>query len=68
MNAKEFFDLVVSMRQAQIKYFRSRSSVTLREAKILEDSVDQEILRVQELLHPTPKEGDLFKKIEARVD
>ena len=35
MNAKEFFNLVMRMREAQKEYFKTRSSLDLRQAKTL---------------------------------
>ena len=46
MDAKEFYDLVVKMREAQKNYFRSRSQVYLKESKQHEKEVDKEIKRV----------------------
>ena len=46
MNAKQFFETVRSLRQAQKKYFKTRSSYDLREAKRLEKVIDDEIARV----------------------
>lgn len=58
MNARQFFDTVVSMRSAQREYFSLRKSgadqITLRQALHysleLEGQVDREIVRVQEIL------------------
>ena len=49
MNAKEFFNLVMRMREAQKKYFKTRSSLDLRQAKTLEKEIDAEIERVNAL-------------------
>ncbi len=60
MNAKEFFDLVVRMREAQKNYFKTRSQGFLNESKKLESEVDNEINRVNKVYyHPS-----LFEKIE----
>lgn len=48
MNSKEFFDKVVQMREAQKKYFRTRSQQSLSESKILEREIDAEIKRVND--------------------
>lgn len=45
MNARQFYDLVVRMRQSQKAYFRSRTSSDLRLSKELERQVDAEIAR-----------------------
>lgn len=52
MNAKEFFDKVVEMREAQKKYFRMRTSAELTRSKQLEKEIDKEIERVQEQMKP----------------
>lgn len=49
MTPKEFFTLVVEMRNAQKTYFRKRSPYYLQKSKELEGKVDAEILRVQRL-------------------
>lgn len=50
MDAKEFYDLVVKMREAQKNYFRSRSQIYLKESKQHEKEVDKEIKRVQDIV------------------
>lgn len=50
MTAKEFFDLVRQMRQAQRDYFQSRDVLDLRRARALEGDVDREIKRVMEII------------------
>lgn len=35
MNAKEFFNLVMRMREAQKEYFKTHSSLDLRQSKTL---------------------------------
>lgn len=50
MNAKDFFDLVSQMRNAQKNYFRTKSVDYLAESKRLEKAVDSEISRVNNLL------------------
>ncbi len=50
MNAREFFDTVAKMRQAQKQYFKTRSTEWLIESKGLEKTVDDEIRRVTRLL------------------
>jgi phosphate uptake regulator len=47
MTAKEFFMLVVQMRNAQIRYFRTRDKSDLQASKQLEKQVDDEIRRVE---------------------
>ena len=49
MTAKDFFTLVVQMRNAQKLYFRTRDKSDLQAAKKLEKHVDDEIRRVEHL-------------------
>lgn len=51
MDSKTFFEKVVQMRELQKQYFRTRSSETLRQSKRLEKEIDDEIKRVQEIIH-----------------
>lgn len=60
MDSKTFFQLVEQMRKAQKNYFASRSSFWLQQSKLLEKEVDGEIDRVNNILNPQPKEGELF--------
>ena len=60
MDSKTFFQLVEQMRKAQRNYFASRSSFWLQQSKLLEKEVDAEIDRVNTILNPQPKEGELF--------
>lgn len=46
MNAKQFYDTVCKMRQAQKMYFKMRTRQHLEEAKRLEKIIDDEIFRV----------------------
>lgn len=50
MNAREFFYLVSQMRDAQRDYFKTRSQQSLRYARVLENNVDLEIMRVKQIL------------------
>lgn len=49
MNAKQFFDKVVEMRQAQREYFRTRMPDALQKSKKIETEIDREIKRVQQI-------------------
>ena len=49
---KDFLDLVAQMRAAQRKYFRTRSTSVLSEAKELERRVDAEIERRRDKQRP----------------
>lgn len=49
MNAKQFFDKVVELRQAQREYFRTRMPDALRKSKVIESEIDREIKRVQQI-------------------
>ena len=46
MDAKQFFNLVSSMRKSQREYFSTRSRDALERSKRLEKEVDMEIERV----------------------
>ena len=61
MNAKQFFYKVKQMREAQIKYFRSRTSSALMEARKIETEIDDEIARVESVVGK-PKQTNLFEK------
>lgn len=50
MTARDFFNLVREMREAQRSYFRTRSKDLLEKSKLLESEVDREISRVDKLL------------------
>lgn len=50
MTARDFFDLVRRMREAQRGYFATRAQGYLTESKELEREVDREIARVDKLL------------------
>lgn len=54
MKAKEFFDLVSKMRDAQKQYFRTRSQSLLNQSKELERAVDAEIKRVNDIINRQP--------------
>lgn len=57
MNAREFFDVVSQMREAQKSYFRTRSKSSLEKSKELEKKVDDEIRRVTSLFPNIEKGG-----------
>lgn len=50
MNARQFFDLVATMRNAQREYFRTRDKEWLLKSKDLERQVDEEIKRVESIV------------------
>lgn len=50
MNAREFFNKVVEMRNAQKEYFKTKDKDVLEEAKTLEAEIDREIRRVELIL------------------
>ena len=59
--AYQFFRLVERMRASQKQYFKSRSQSALRESRALEQRVDDEIQRTNEILGTMPpKEQNLF--------
>lgn len=49
MTPKEFFDKVVEMRRCQKEYLKNK--IDLRISKQIEREVDEEIERVQKILH-----------------
>lgn len=51
MTPKEFFDKVVEMRRYQKEYFKNKRQIDLRISKQIEREVDEEIERVQKILH-----------------
>lgn len=51
MDSKAFFEKVKRMREAQRKYFQHRSPTYLNESKKLEKEIDDEIKRVETILH-----------------
>ena len=54
MTPREFFDKVVAMRDAQKKYFKSRSRFDLDNAMRLEKEIDNEIARVAAIENNKP--------------
>ncbi len=60
MNAKEFFDTVAKMREAQKNYFKTRTSQYLTLSKKLEKEVDTEIDRVNNIINKQSPEATLF--------
>lgn len=62
MNAKEFFNLVMRMREAQKEYFKTRSSLDLRQAKNIEKEIDAEIERVNALAPCDDPQTAMFDK------
>lgn len=60
---KEFYDTVKEMRNAQKAYFSLRTKASLEDSKQLEKRIDDEIARVEEILHPSPKQMDFFDNI-----
>ena len=49
MNAREFYNTVKSMREAQRNYFKFRTKQFLDESKRLEKTIDAEIKRVEQI-------------------
>lgn len=54
MKPKDFFEKVAKMREAQKAYFKTRSSQQLQLSKRLEKEIDQEIERVNKIIHKQP--------------
>lgn len=59
MNAKEFYDTVKEMREAQKEWFKTKSRVAIVRSKVLEKKIDQETARVEALMNPQPNENQL---------
>lgn len=51
MTPKEFFYAVSNMRDAQKAYFKTRSQTNLRAARAAERSIDEEIMRVKNIIY-----------------
>lgn len=51
MKPREFYDKVVQMRRMQKEYFKTRSSIALQRSKQQEKEIDDEIKRVQKIIH-----------------
>lgn len=49
MNAKEFYNKVKEMREAQRNYFKYRTKQLLEQSKSLERAIDDEIKRVEKI-------------------
>lgn len=60
MDAKEFFEKVVKMREAQKNYFKTRSSMALQLSKRLEKEIDEEIVRVNQIINKPNPQSSLF--------
>lgn len=60
MNARQFFEKVSLMREAQKEYFRTRSHDVLRKSKSLEAEIDAEIKRVRDLGYTERQQPNLF--------
>lgn len=50
MDSKAFFYLTARMREAQKRYFKTKSTAVLKESKALEAQIDEEIERVNKIL------------------
>ena len=62
MKPREFFDKVALMRKMQKEYFKTRSSLDLRQAKTLEKEIDAEIERVNALAPHKDAQTTMFGK------
>ena len=59
MNARQFFNLVSRLREAQKRYFKTRSSIDLQSSKTaLKKELDAEIERVNRVMS---NQKQLFK-------
>lgn len=50
MDARQFFNLVSRLREAQKRYFKTRAPIDLQSSKQLEKEVDAEIERVNTII------------------
>lgn len=67
MTAKEFFQKVCQMREAQKAYFKNRRKTDLERSRELEILIDREIERVKKIMPDSipqkpPTTGDLFNQ------
>ncbi len=60
MNSKVFYMKVKRMREAQRRYFRTRSEKALSDARRIEQEIDAEIERVEAILRQQQRVTDLF--------
>lgn len=60
MSPKQFFDKVVHLRKLQKEYLRTRSSIILRNCKIIEKEIDDEITRVNRTISDQQQQLKLF--------
>ena len=51
MTPKDFFDKAVETRRCQQEYLKNKRQIDLRISKQIEREVDEEIERVQKILH-----------------
>lgn len=70
MTPKEFFDKVVEMRRCQKEYFKNKRQIDLRISKQIEREVDEEIERVQKILHDkqNPQAHQAMKDVQKILD
>lgn len=60
MNREQFYLKVKRMREAQQRYFRTRSAKALADAKKIEQEIDAEIERVESIRAKSVTMGDIF--------
>ena len=60
MNARQFFEKVREMRNAQNTYFRTRSQADLNRARSIEKEIDAEIKRVDAVIAERSAGPSLF--------
>lgn len=60
MDIEKFVDLVERMREAQVRYFKTKNRNAFQRALILEPLVDEEIKKYKEEIMAKRKEPDLF--------
>lgn len=59
MNPKEFYETVKEMREAQKEWYKTHEKAAIVRSKILEKKIDQEIERVEGIMHPQPDKNQL---------
>ena len=64
MNAKTFFEKVAYMRKCQKEYYKTRSKEALKASLAIENEIDKEIERVNQILAKSnqPKQTSIFNQ------
>lgn len=67
MDARQFFNLVSRLREAQKRYFKTRLSIDLQSSKQLEKELDAEIERVNTIIQQKQNPILIIKKEPAHT-